>query len=125
MLTSPATPKRLVNTGQTRGAAKAQHAPRSQDSSLLGEVGAQALQPHDPSPEARTGSREPGAGSQEPRPERNRKRLCCPAPPAAAGARVGGCTGKGGVPREGGRRTGGQAGRDGSAAPFELVPFPS
>lgn len=60
-MTSPATPPRLVNTGQTRGAAKAQHAPRSQDSSLLGEVGAQALQLHAPSPEARTGSREPGA----------------------------------------------------------------
>lgn len=67
----------------------------------------------------------PRVRSREPRPERNRKRLCCPAPPAPAGARGGGCTGKGGGPREGARRTGGQAGRDGSAAPLELVPFPS
>ena len=45
-----------------RGAAKAQHAPRSQDSSLLGEVGAQALELHAPSPEP---GAPPGAEQEE------------------------------------------------------------
>lgn len=83
--------------------------------SLSGEVGARALEFHAP-------SREPRTRSREPRPERNRKRLCCPALPAAAGARGGGCTGRaaacGGEPGGQGRRAGTPA------APLELVPLP-
>lgn len=113
---SPATPPRLVNAKQTLGVAKAPYAPRNRVFSLLGEVGAPALELH-----SRVRNPDPGAppgAEQEDVPARR-------APPAAAGARGGGCTGVGGGPRERDPRAGEQAIKDCSAAPFNLVPFPS
>lgn len=95
---SPEAPPRPVNAGQTRSAALAQSAPRSQVSFLLREVNVPGREPHTPRPEPRLG--------------RNRKRRPpVPAPPAAAGVRGGGGPGKGGGPRgadglAGGRRSG-------------------